>query len=703
MRMAALVALTAAAQTPDFATRVQPMLVKSGCFSGACHGAGSGQKGFKLSLLGYDPAADYEAFVYQYRGRRVNLVKPEDSLVAKKATNTLAHGGGERFPVPSESYRTLLAWLRGGAPYESQSKRRIVALEFTPAQATVEKPGARIALRLAARFSDGSLDDATAYALYQTNDESIAKVDDQGNVTVHRSGETGISARYMGLFATARVGMPFAGAHSEVARATQGGTSFVDRHVNDKLRRLRLLPSKRSTDAEFLRRSHLDIAATLPAVDEARAFLADTRPDKRARLVEGLLARPEYAQYWSLWLLDLLRLHSRNVGEKGLPAIREWLSGELRADRSFAEVTRDLLTSGGSNPVKPAVHYQRSSNSPKLLAELTTEALMGSRSRCAQCHDHPFDSWTQTQYHRFASFFVRINPAPENVTLADHGEIEHPKTGKPVAPGFPDDTAPATAADDRRPALADWLVAPENRYFARSIANRVWARMMGRGLIEPVDDLSVSNAPSNPELLDALTKSFQNGYSVKSLIRAIALSDAYQRSAEPNAINREDDRFYSRALAAPLNAYQFADAIAQVAGVPNRFGKLEAGARALDVADPYTESYLLDVCGRCLRDGSCDAPNAGAGGLRQMLQLINGGAMNDKIAAAGGRLAKLRARGAAPGEAIEEFYFAALARPPDGKERDAWLTRIQGASNREAAVEDFVWALLNSRAFVFNR
>ncbi|MGH9673883.1 MAG: DUF1549 domain-containing protein, partial [Bryobacteraceae bacterium] len=645
----------------DFATRVQPMLVKAGCFSGACHGAGSGQKGFKLSLLGYDPHADYEAFVYQYRGRRINLVNPEGSLVVQKGTHKLAHGGGPRFAESSETYRTLLTWIRDGAPYEAARKRRMVALEFTPSQATVARAGGTIALKLSAKFSDGSVDDVTQYALYNTNDEGIAKVDETGGVTVHRPGETGVSARYLGRFATARVGMPFEGAPAEVERATAAGSGVIDRLLNEKLRRLRLLPSPVGGDAEFLRRAHLDITGTIPTAEQARAFLADRSPGRRARLVEKLLARPEYAEYWTLWLLDLMRLSSKNIGEKNVPALRAWLIEQLRADAPFSEITRALLTTGGgANPVTPGVHYQRSLNNPKLLAELTTEAFLGSRSRCAACHDHPFDSWTQTQYHRFASFFVRIIPADGNVTLSDHGEIEHPKTGKPVTPGFPDDTAPSSIGEDRRPALAAWLVSSDNRYFGRSFANRVWARMMGRGLIEPVDDLSVSNAPTNPALLDALTRQFQDGYSLKSFIGAVASSEAYQRTAAPNAINASDDRFYSRALAAPLNAYQFADAIAQVTSLPNRFGRLEPGVRAIEVADPHTESYLLDVCGRCLRDGSCDAPNIGAGGIRQMLHLINGAAINEKIAAPGSRLAKLRERGATPAEIIEEFYLAAL-------------------------------------------
>lgn len=692
-----------AAETPDFATRVQPRLVKAGCFSGACHGAGSGQNGFKLSLLGYDAEADYRAIVYQFRGRRVNLVRPEDSLLLKKATFELAHGGGKRFPADSETYRTALEWLRGGAPYESAGRRRITALKITPAASSAARKGERVALRLTAAFSDGSQDDATAYALYWSNDDAIAKVDETGIATVNGAGETAVTARYMGLFATARVGLPFAGDPGQIERATPTAASFIDRRINHNLRRLRLLPSPQCTDSEFLRRAHLDILGTLPTVEEARAFLESREPDKRRSMVTALLERPEYADYWSLWLLDLFRLQSKNIGERHVPLFAGWLKDQLRADASFAQIARAMLTSTGDAVRTPALNFLRANDNPKLLGELATESLMGSRSRCAQCHDHPFDSWTQTQYHQFVSFFVRVNRTEDGIKLADHGEIEHPKTGKRVEPGFPDGKRAVIGGEDRRPALADWLVEPGNRYFARSIANRVWARLMGRGLIEPVDDLSASNAPTNPELLADLADFFQRGYSLKSLIREIANSAAYQRSAQANPVNAPDDRFYSRALAAPLGAYALADAISQATGVPEPFGKLPLGVRAIQVADSNVESYLLDVCGRCPREASCDLPNAGAGGVRQMLHFMNGPAIQAKIAAAGGRLDRLRSQKAAPEAMVEEFYLAALSRPPSGPENDYWLSRIAAGKDPGAAMEDLIWGLLNSRAFVFNR
>ncbi len=532
-----------------------------------------------------------------------------------------------------------------------------------------------------------------------------------GEFTIHSAGETGIAARYMGIFRTARVGMPFAGDAAEIARALPASSSFIDKPINDNLLRLRILPSARCTDSEFIRRAYLDILGTLPKVEETRAFLGDSAPDKRARLVDALLDRPEFGDYWSLWLLDLMRVKSRNVGEPNLQVFAAWLKERLRADASFGETAQQILTAVGDGTQDAPVNYLRQTNDPKLLSELTTEALMGSSSRCAQCHNHPFDSWTQTQYHQMVSFFVRVDRTEKGTHLADHGEIEHPKTGKPVAPGFPDNTAAPQTEPDRRIALADWLISPDNQYFARSTANRVWARLMGRGIIEPVDNLTVSNAPSNPELLDALAEFFKGRlagnpsrpYSIKALIKVIVTSQAYQRSAEPNGINRLDDRFYSRALARPLDPYGYADAIAHVTGIPETFGNLPPGTRASQVADPGVESYLLDVCGRCQRDGSCDGPNPAAGGVREALHLINGPALNAKIGAPGGRLHSLREK-KAPAEAIvEEFYLAALSRPPSGQERDFWLARIRQSSESDAVVEDLVWALLNSRAFVFDR
>ena len=445
------------------------------------------------------------------------------------------------------------------------------------------------------------------------------------------------------------------GCHSRATQprlpaACPSSSSLVDKPINDNLLRLRILPSAPCTDSEFIRRAYLDILGTLPKVEETRAFLRDSAPDKRARLVDALLARPEFGDYWSLWLLDLMRVKSKNVGERNLQVFAAWLKERLRADASLGETAQQVLTAVGDGTQIAPVNYLRQTNDPKLLSELTTEALMGSSSRCAQCHNHPFDSWTQTQYHQMVSFFVRIDRTEKGTILADHGEIEHPKTGKPVAPGFPDGSADRPTGPDRRTALADWLTSPDNPYFARSIANRVWARLMGRGIIEPVDNLTVSNAPSNPELLDTLAEAFKGRlagypsrpYSIKTLIKFIVSSQAYQRSAEPNGINRLDDRFFSRALARPLDPYAYADAVTEVTGIPEPFGNLPAGTRASEVADPGVESYLLDVCGRCQRDGSCDGPNPAAGGVRQALHLINGPALNAKIAAPGGRLHALR-------------------------------------------------------------
>jgi hypothetical protein len=698
-------------EAPDFLTRVQPKLVKAGCFSGACHGAGAGKGGFKLSLLGYDPEVDYDAIVYQFRGRRINLVRPEESLVLRKPTMQQVHLGGERFAKGSETYRTLVEWIRAGAPYEGRRARAITGLEISPEVVQLQSAGARGQLKVTATFSDGSRDDVTAYALFTSNDEAIARVSPEGEFTVQAPGETGVSARYMGLFRTARVGMPFAGNPADIARTLGKPQSFIDRLIADNLLRLRLVPSPLCSDAEFLRRAHLDVLGALPTVDEARAFAADTRPDKRARLVEALLERPQFGDYWSLWLLDLFRVRGKSVGDRNAELFARWLKEQLRADTSLGDIARDVVTAVGDGTKLAPVNYLRQSNDPKLLSELTTEALMGSSSRCAQCHNPPFDSWTQTQYHQMVAFFVRVDRTDTGTALADHGEIEHPKTGKPVSPGFPDGAKPGVLEPDRRNALAEWLVSPQNPYFARSFANRVWARLMGRGIIVPVDNLTVSNAPSNPELLQALADSVRGAaedhpgraYSLKGLIRTIVTSQAYQRSSQSNAVNGLDDRFYSRALARPLGPYVYADAIASVTGVPETFGKLPAGTRAVEVSDPGVESYLLDVCGRCQRDGSCDAPNPAAGGVRQALHLINGPALNAKIGAPAGRLAGMRARTATPSEIAEEFYLAALARPPTAEERAYWQDRIGHAADPNAATEDLIWALLNSRAFVFDR
>jgi len=694
-----LAAAMAVGTAPDFVTRVQPRLVKAGCFSGACHGSGSGQGGFKLSLLGYDPEADYVAIVRAYRGRRLNLVKPEDSLLAKKASFQIAHGGGKRFGTDSGTYRMLVSWIAAGAPYGSGRGRRIERLEVAPLSIMAPNVSMKIQLAVRAHFSDGSIDDVTPFALYSSNDDGIAQVSDAGLVTVVRSGETGVTARYMGKFAVARAGLTFAG---PVSRASPAG-AFIDQSINRKMSWLRLVPSADCTDSEFLRRASLDLAGTLPTAAQARAFVSSPDAHKRAAAIAAMLETEDFANFWTIWLLDLFRTSSKQIGESHLLPFANWLKDRIARDAPFDETVREMLTASGEADANPAVNFLRQDSNPKLLAELATESLMGSRSRCAQCHDHPFDSWTQTQYHQFVSFFVRVNRTETGVRIAGHGEIDHPKTMKPVVPGFPDGSASNPDHSDRRAALAAWLTSPSNAYFARSFANRVWARLMGRGLIEPVDGLSVSNAASHPELLDDLAAHFARSYSLKSLIREITASRAYQRSGVANTVNATDDRFYSRALAAPLGAYALANAISQVTGAPDQFGKLPLGAKASAVFDSQTESYLLDVCGRCLREGSCDAPNPAAGGVRQALHFLNGPVINAKLAAPEGRLRSLRAQNHSPARIAEEFYWAALSRAPTGAELDFWLSRIAAAKDPDAALEDLVWSLLNSRAFVFDR
>ena len=456
----------------------------------------------------------------------------------------------------------------------------------------------------------------------------------------------------------------------------RGQSSFIDDLVGRNLLRLGIEPSGTCTDAEFARRAYLDIIGTLPTAAEARAFLADDRNDRRARLVEELLRRPEFGQYWSLWLLDVLRVNGRTIGVENLAVFADWVREGLEGDRSLGAMVREILTAVGDGTEIAAANFLRRETDPKLQMELTTEALMGSRSPCAQCHNHPFDSWTQTQYHQMAAFFVRVTKTEKGIALVDHGEIEHPKSGEIVAPGFPDGKpAKLDGAEDRRTALANWMASPENRYFARSMANRIWARLMGRGVVEPVDFLSASNPPTNPELLDALEAFFKGGqgnegrpYSVQALVSEIVRSRAYQRSVAASANNQRDDRFYSRALAQPLDAYAFVDAVSQVTGMNEAFTDLPPTTRAIDVPDASVESYLLDVCGRCRREGSCDEANSAAGGVRQALHLINGPAINAKISAPGSRLDLLLADNASPSAIAEEFYYAALSRPPTDDE-----------------------------------
>jgi hypothetical protein len=684
----------------DFPTRVLPILTKAGCNAGSCHGAAIGQGGFKLSLLGYDPDQDYESITREFSGRRVDLGDAPASLLLRKATKTLRHKGGLRIEKNSEDYRTLVAWLATGAPYGPRDLR-VNSIEVNPANVLLSGPSQSSQLRVAALLSDGTAEDVTAHALYSSNDDSVADVDANGLVTVKDRGLTVIMVRYLGQVAAVRIGRPFG--DREIATADFSAQNFVDEKILTELQRLRLPPSPLCGDSEFLRRVYLDVIGRPPMASEVRAFLkGPASTDKRARVVDDLLAREEFNDFWTLKLADLLQINSKRLGDGPAKVYHAWLREQVSQNARFDRLVSELLTAKGDAGESGSANFYRLNRDPRDMGEFVSRTFLGVEVACARCHAHPFAGWTQNDYHRFAAYFARIDGNGQRVYVKDRGEVQHPKTNKDVKPkplgGLEPDL---DTASDRRLALAEWLTAPQNPMFSRAIVNRVWKHLLGRGLIEPVDDVRVTNPASNPALLDALATDFAAGdFDLRRLIRTIATSRTYQLSPRANAINLRDDRFFSRAYLKPLSAQVLADAIAQVTEVPNRFPNYPLGTRAVQLIDAQTPSYTLDVFGRCPREASCESPSRFGGGLSQALHLINGSAVNSQIK--GGLVNRLLVEFSSDGAMAEELYLRVLSRFPSEDELAYCKQSLANAGTKLDTLEDLLWALVNSREFAYN-
>ena len=691
----------AGANDVHFPTRILPILTKAGCNSGACHGAATGQGGFKLSLLGYDPRADYESITREFEGRRISLAAPDESLILLKPMRAMPHRGGRRIRTGSTAHETLRRWLEAGAPY-GDSTRHIRRIEVTPVDVLVDGPGATRQVRVVAHDSDGHAEDVTALALYDSNDEGIATVDAAGRVTVHRRGLATLMIRYLGQVAAVRIAAPLQDAPIDLRDESRD--NIVDRHVLPQLERLRIPPSPLSSDGEFLRRVHLDLTGTLPTPEKVRQFLAaPAGAQGRRKLVDQLLASEAFVDLWTLRWADLLLINSKRMGPEPARAYHAWLRRQVADNRPLNAIVNELLTAMGDVINVPAANFLKGINDPRDMSEFVSRTWLGVRVQCARCHNHPFDRWTQDDYYGQAAFFTRVRFDGGRLVTARHGELEHPRTGKPVAARLLTGATPTRneSGADRRAVLAEWLTGRTNRMFARASVNRIWGHLLGRGIVEPVDDIRVSNPPSNPALLEALADEFvAHDYDVRYLIRTIVCSNTYQRTSGTNAVNRRDTRFFSHAYLKPLTAQVLADVLAQATGVPDRFADQAAGTRAVQLTDPLIESYTLDVLGRCRRQVTCQTMASGGGGLSRTLHLINGSAVNGKLH--GGLIESLLADDATDDTVIEELYLRTVSRFPDDRERRMGHRALAAADDRRACVEDLLWALLNAREFAFN-
>lgn len=703
-----------AAERATFERDVVPLLTRLGCNAGACHGKARGQNGFQLSLLGFDPDFDHAAIALEARGRRVFPAAPEQSLLLLKATARVAHGGGRKLEPGSPYYETLLGWIAEGMPRTPADAPKLVGLTVEPAERTLT-PGEGFSIRVTARSSDGSTRDVTALSAFQSTDPTLVSADAQGRVKAGPiPGEATVSARFLGMFANSAVLIPLAGEVPASRYADLPRKNLVDAPVWAKLAKLGIVPSGVANDATFHRRAHLDAIGRLPTPEETRAFLADPDPLKRAKLVDRLLDRPEYADHWANKWADLLRPNPYRVGIKAVLNLDAWIRDAFRRNLPYDQFVTQILTARGSNYRDGASVVWRDRREPEEAATIVSQVFLGIRLECAKCHHHPFESWGQEQFYEFAAFFARVGhkgaalfppiaAGEETVFLQKSGAVKHPLTGQVLPPKPLFGSAPiADNTDvDPRAALAGWITSPSNPYFSKVIVNRTWAELMGRGIVEPVDDLRATNPPSNGPLLDALAADFvAHGHDLKHLIRTIMTSAVYERSSDPDERNVADTRNFSRHYRQRPRAEVLLDAVVDITGMPETLDATPPGTRAAASWTTRNTSLFLDTFGRPdpNQDPPCErTPDTS---VVQALHLMNAPGIQRKLAADDGRVARLAASDLAPTKVVEELYLLIYNRLPEDDETAFGASLIEGPTRRRAT-EDLAWALLNSPEFVF--
>lgn len=721
-----LLVAPAKADTPSFRNQVLPILTKAGCNSGACHGALAGKGGFKLSLRGYDPITDHFVLTRQALGRRVDLVEPAQSLFLLKPTMTLPHGGGQRLDVGSRDYQLIAEWIAAGAPGPNDRDARITRLEVTPPQAAL-KPKDALQVHVKAHYSDGSQQDVTSWAKYNSTEDLVAAVDQNGQVRVSGYGEAAITVWFSNQVGVCRVTSPLANHLDASVFQKAARQNYVDDLVLKKLTTLRIPPSPLCTDAEFIRRAYLDATGTLPTPEDVQTFLNDLSPDKRNRLIDSLLKKTEFVDYWSYKWSDMLLVSTHRLPQPAVWSFYQFIRQSVADNKPWDQFAREVLTASGSTLHNGAANYFVLHKDVSDLSEATSVTFMGMSVTCCRCHNHPLEKWTQDQYWSMANLFSRVvlkNGDRGDVTVQAQpfGDATHPRRGIAMPP-TPLDGKPLdlTATMDRRQYFADWLTAPENPYFAKALVNRVWRNFLGRGLVEAEDDLRQTNPPTNEELFDALVKDFrEHGYDVRQLIRTIMNSATYQRSSTLLPGNATDDRFYSRYLIRRLPAEVALDAYSQVTSVPTPFTQVQVGAsggvsgyngyplgtRALQLPDSLVVSRFLDAFGRPDRTQTCSCERQQDSSVSQALHLNNGQTLNDKLRAKNCRLEQWLQENVSDEAAIRRLYLLALSREPAPSELSKFKKLLAEAaadkSARRESLEDLFWAVLTGREFLFN-
>ena len=694
-----------------FTHDVMPVLSGVGCNAGTCHGAAKGKNGFKLSLRGYDAEFDYDALVNELQGRRVNRVDPANSLMLLKPTAQVPHEGGHVLQVDSRRYNTILQWIKEGARYEPDpGTARPTSLEVLPKEVALDLPGRTQRLIVLAHYPDGTVRDVTRDSVLSSNSIDTARITDNQITALHR-GEAAILVRYEGNYGVVNVSIM--GDRTGFAFAPMPEYNFIDRYVNAKLAKMKILPSDECTDAEFVRRIYLDLTGLTPTAKEAEAFVDDATPtrQKREKLVDKLLGSRDFVESWSNKWADLLQCNSRTLGEKGVWVFREWIREAIAQNMPYDQFARTLITAEGSSYNNPPVNYMRTLRDTGKITEDVSQTFLGIRFNCNKCHDHPFERWTMDQYYEFGAFFARVafkpGSRPGEEIVYDNfngGEVMHPKTAKVVEPEVPYGANPNwQSARVREDAFASWMASKDNPFFAKSYANRVWSYFFGRGIIDPVDDIRASNPPVNPELLDALTEDFvRSGFDVQHLIRAIVLSRTYQLSIQPNRWNEDDRTNFSHAIPRRLTAEQMMNAVATATGTKTRLMGLPAGLRPEAEADGMVEGNdFLKLFGRPKRESACECERTSNVSLAHALNLINGHLISDSVDTSDNAIAKLVKTEPDNRKVIDQIYYMTLDRPATEKESSD-LDLGTGPQRLQVA-QDLAWALMNSPAFLFNR
>jgi hypothetical protein len=702
----------AAADIPvSFSREIEPILTKAGCNSGGCHGASLGRGGFRLSLFGFDPAFDHAQIVQSNEGRRVVVSDPERSILLAKPSLVMEHGGGEKLRLNSRDYVRIRQWLEDGAPAPDAKDPHVTKLEVFPA-ARVMEPGEEQQLAVTAVWSDGRREDVTPVAQFDALNDAVAGVTAAGRVTAKATGETHVMIRFGGQAEVARVTLPF-------ARVTNyppfPANNFIDEKLTAAWKNLGLVPSPLCPDDEFLRRLYLDAIGTLPTPEEVRTFLADTDPKKRAKAIDKVLERPEFVDWWALKWGDLLRVNRTALEEKGMWSFHNWLRAQIRDNVPVDAFVREIVTAEGSTFIDGPANFYRIGRTAEDWAETTSQVFLGVRVGCAKCHHHPFEKWSQDDYYGMTAFFSRLGTKNSQefglfgretvVFVRPTGEATHPRKRTVVKP-HPLDGPVMEDEFDRRKRLADWMTTAENKMFSRNMVNRFWGYLMGRGLVEPLDDMRATNPASSPELLDALADDFVKAkFDLKHLLRTVLNSRAYQLSSEPTDGNRADaaNVHFTRHTMKRLTAEQLADAIDSATGTREKYVGLPLGTRAIQLPDAEVKSYLMDTFGRPARQVLCECERTTKPNIAQAMHLLNGDFLNKKIGDKTGRVEKLLTAKATVPKAVEELYLVTLSRPPSADELAKAEGWVKSAPSPREGLQDLLWVLVNSREFLFNR